>query len=213
MKKFSEYLTAGLLNESSWSRIIQHIEGDDDFAVISAYRTENTDKQDLAAHVKLKEVVRSLNLGYIEQDSGYTYKDKETGESEIRKERSLFIPNIDYKTAMDIGKQFDQESILFKSKDKGFVLVYTKNGEKKDGTKFNAGDVELTFKSKKDNTGKITFNPDVLKYAYSSLIKANKNQKDKPYSFIVESIYEGVMPTRTESLAQRDNYMTWKNIL
>lgn len=202
-----------VLSESSWSRIIQHVEGDDDFAVISAYRSNNTDDKNLAQHEKLKNDVRALGFGYIEQSSGYTYKDKSSGKSEVREERSLFIPKIDYKNAMLLGAKYNQESILLKNKDKGFVLIYTTSGTKDDGSKFSIGDVDMTFKSKKDKDGKITFDPEILKYAYSSLLRANKSQKGKKYAFVVESICEGIIPTRTNSIALRDNYLSWKNIL
>jgi len=202
-----------ILSESSWSRIIQHVEGDDDFAVISAYRSSNTDDKNLKQHEELKKDVRALGLGYIEQSSGYTYKDEESGKSEVRKERSLFIPKIDYKNAMLLGAKYNQESILLKNKNMGFVLVYTTGGTKDDGTKFKAGDIDIKFKSAKNKDGKITFDPEVLKYAYSSLLRANKSQKGKKYAFVVESICEGIIPTRTNSIAHRDNYMSWRNIL
>lgn len=202
-----------MLAESSWSRIIQHVEGDDDFAVISAYHTSNTDDKNLEQHNELKKDVRNLGFGYIEQSSGYTYKDAESGKSEVRQERSLFIPKIDYKNAMLLGAKYGQESILLKNKDKGFVLIYTTSGQKEDGSKFTVGDVDMTFKSEKDGEGKITFDPEILKYAYSSLIRANKSQKGKKYAFTVESISEGIIPTRTNSIARRDNYMSWRDIL
>jgi len=214
MGKFKAFInTNPVLSESSWSRIIQHVEGDDDFAVISAYRSSNTDDENLKQHAKLKDEVRKLGFGYIEQSSGYTYKDASTGESEVRQERSLFIPKIDYKNAMLLGAKYNQESILLKNKEKGFVLIYTTSGVKDDGTKFKMGDVDIVFKSKKDKDGKITFDPEVLKYAYSSLLHANKSQKGKKYAFVVESICEGIIPTRTNSVARRDNYISWRDIL
>jgi hypothetical protein len=206
MKKFSEFL-----NESSWSRIIQHIENNDSFSVISAYCNENTDQENLVKHDELKNEIRSLGYGYIEQNSGYSYKDKGIDKPEIKQEKSLFIPKINYDGAMMIGKKYKQESILYKDKNRGFILVYCRDGKRNDGSSFKTGDIEATFKSEGGNN-KITFNSDILKQAYSALIRANRNQR-KGYEFIVESIEEAIIPSRTLSIAQKPNYIQWKSII
>jgi len=201
------------LNESSWSRIIQHIQNDNSFAVISAYIKDVTEKENYERHSELRNEIRKLGYGFIEQDSGYTYKDDDTGESIPVKEKSFFIPKIDYDNAIKLAQQFDQESILYKDTTKGFVLVYSKDFTDKDGKKHKTNEIDLKFKFKKDNDGKITFDPEVLKYAYSSLIKANKSQKGKSYAFITtESIKEGITPSRTDAI-RKNNFITWKNII
>ena len=236
MKKAEEYIDK-VLSESSWSRIIQHVEGDKDFAVISAYQHESgkgkkenklEEEENIARHRALKEDIKKLKYGYIEQDSGYTYTNKKTGESESRQEMSFFVPNMNYDDAMALAEKYKQESILVKNKDKGFVLVYAKDGVDEEGHPFHKNQIGLKFKSEKDKNGKITFDPAVLKYAYSSLIRANKNQraprnkeetdedkknkKENRFAYVVESICEGIIPSRT-SVMMRHNYIVWRDIL
>jgi hypothetical protein len=196
------------LGESSHSRIIQHIENDKSFAVISAFEKDHSNSENLKAHEQLIADVRKLNLGYIEQSSGYTYSNK-AGESRRVEEMSLFIPEIDYKAALNLAIKYNQESFLFKSKDKGFVLIYARDGIDSEGNHFKKEQIGLKFKTEKNKEGKITFNPEVLKYAYSALIKAN----NKPYAFVIESISEGTIPERSLSIKQKPNKMTWTNIL
>jgi len=240
MGQFKTFMnTNPVLSESSWSRIVHHVESDDDFAVISAFRIFDkhnelvSHEENLKKHEELEKRIRELGYGFIEQASGYTYTSKKRNiTSKLMEEMSFFIPKIDYDTAMGLGVEFDQESILFKGdKTNGFVLVYCRDGEDDDGNKYKKGDIGLRFKMKKTKEkkddreitkGQITFDPAVLKYAYSSLIKANNVQryaKDKKtgeiknrYAFVVESICEGIIPSRTSAMMRR-NYVTWRDII
>lgn len=201
------------LKESSWSRIIQHVENDDSFAVISAYLLNATPEDNLKRHSELRTDIRNLGFGYIEQDSGYTYKNKKTGESFPVREKSFFIPKIDYDKAMKLAQKYDQESILYKDLEKGFVLVYAKDFVDNDDIPHKTHEIGMNFKFKKDNKGKITFNPDILKFAYSELIKANNTQRGKQYAFVsTESIEEARIPSRTDAI-RGHNYITWKSII
>lgn len=170
--------------ESSLSRIWQHITNGDTFAVISAFRGMNTDSENLKLHNQLKSDVRGMGLGFIEQKSGYTYSNPDTGEDGTVDEMSLFIPKITLAQSVKLGRKYNQESILFKDNDR-FVLIDCKSGS-----------VDLTFK-KATSDRPLTFQPDVLKYAFSQLNKGNKNNKIK-YAFKTEG-YELKIPTRTES--------------
>lgn len=66
-------LTQHIINESSLSRIWQHIDGDGTFSVISAHRGKPEERAALndQYHEDLKEIIRNMNLGYIETDGGY----------------------------------------------------------------------------------------------------------------------------------------------
>lgn len=93
--------------ESSLSRIWQHVNGGENFAVISAFRGSNSEKENLKLHNDLKSNVRSIGSGFIEQKSGYTYQNPESGEEGTVDELSLFIPNIDRRTAVKLGKKYN----------------------------------------------------------------------------------------------------------
>jgi len=212
------------LRESSWSRILQHIESTPTFAIISAYRGEDPIANS-QSHTQLKKDVKSLGYGYIDQDSGYSYKNpKNNDEEEMKEEESLFIPNMSLKDAMALGKKYDQESILWKDNERGFVLMYT--------TGDRVGEIDMNFQNKIGGKN-ITFNPDVLKIAYSALKRANKTQKnvkfaykgkfdDKPNvsenEYTLTSLKEAVIPSRTEAMKSgyKNNKivaLSWKRLV
>ncbi len=118
MKQFKEYLS-----ESSLSRIMTHIEKTENFGVMSPFRKEVSDKENLDRYKELKEVVREKGYGFIELKGGYQ---EETG---FINEKSLFIPNIKKKEMLELGKKYDQHSVIIKDK-KAFAMV---------GTNKNAG--------------------------------------------------------------------------
>jgi len=176
-----------MVTESSYSRILQHIENNDTFAVISAFRGGNSGDENMKLHKQLKGDVRAKGYGFIEQKSGYSYSEPGTGEEGTVDEMSLFIPKISEKEALVLGRKYDQESIIFKD-NKKFVLINC-----------STGGVDMTFK--KSTGGKdVTFDPSVLKYAFSQLVRANKSQQGK-YAFKADevTVHEKVIPSRHES--------------
>lgn len=161
--------------ESSISRIWQHITNGKNFAVISAFLGDD-DELDMESHKQLAKDIRQLGLGYIPLDSGYSYKDTERGHDKIKNEKSYFIPNISKEDALQLGEKYGQETILWKDQDE-FVMIRPDGG------------VEMTFK--KDESDSLTFDKDVLKMAFSSLLRANKSQKGKKFAFVsLESVKE-----------------------
>ena len=61
MKQFKEYL-----QESSLSRIMTHITKTENFGVMSPFRKEFSDKENLDRYKELKELVRKKGYGFIE---------------------------------------------------------------------------------------------------------------------------------------------------
>jgi hypothetical protein len=106
--------------------------------------------------VELKKTVRDMGYGYIEMKGGY----KE--EEGFVNEKSLFIPNIKQKEIVDIGKQYEQWSVLYKDDDK-FVELGSKPAS-------GIGRVLNTFVKGKDN---MTFAKDAIKDFFSSLLKGS----------------------------------------
>lgn len=171
--KFKKYL-----EESSLSRIWQHIQNPENtFAVISAFRETNSDEKNWEEHLKLKADIRK-KYGHIPQKSGYTYQEGDR-KGETVDEYSFFVPNISKEEALKLGKKYNQESILFKDSS-GFYMIYTDK---------RYGKVGITFK--KDPKGSLTFDPKVYKYAFSQLLRANKNNKVK-FAYVVK---EGKYPS------------------
>lgn len=92
------------LQETSTSRILQHIQEDKNWAIISPYRSEYSEEENRKRMTKLKSSVRKY--GFIEFVSRWV----EYGES--FDERSLLIPNISKEEAIKLGKEFEQSSII-----------------------------------------------------------------------------------------------------
>jgi hypothetical protein len=133
MKKFTQYLdTRGLqealshkeatevsLVEAKLSRVFQYVEDDKkDFGIVSAFRGTNSDKENKARHEELKKMVRQMGYGFIELRGGYK------GDEGYVEELSLLIPNITKKGIVDLGRKFEQHSVMYKN-DQDFYYIGT----------------------------------------------------------------------------------------
>lgn len=150
------------LVESSLSRILQHIEGNRAFGIVSAFRDMNSKKENMNNHVELKKAVRDAGYGYIEMRGGYK---EETG---FVTELSLFIPNISKKDIMKLGEMYDQHSVIHKD-SKEFALI---------GTNKSAG-VGKTLERFVATGGRdsMTLAKDAIKDFFSSLTKGSQRGK------------------------------------
>jgi hypothetical protein len=133
MKKFTQYLDSrGLqealshkeatevsLVEAKLSRVFQYVEDDKkDFGILSAFRGSNSDKENKARHEELKKAIRQMGYGFIELRGGYK------GDEGYVEELSLLIPNITKKGIVDLGRQFQQHSVMYKN-DQDFYYIGT----------------------------------------------------------------------------------------
>jgi hypothetical protein len=133
MKKFTQYLDSTGLQESlthkeitevplieaKLSRVFQYIEDDKkDFGIVSAFRSVNSEKENKARHEELKKLVREMGYGYIEMRGGYK------GDEGFNEELSLLIPNITKKGIVDLGRKFQQHSVMYKN-DQDFYYIGT----------------------------------------------------------------------------------------
>ena len=116
MKNFKTYLA-----ESSLSRIMHHIEKTENFGVISPFRKGIGDEKNLDRYKELCALVRKMGYGFIELKGGYQE------ESGFINEKSLFIPDIKKKEMMELGKKYDQHSVIIKDKQ-AFAMIGTNKG-------------------------------------------------------------------------------------
>ena len=158
------------LNESSLSRILQHIESDRSFGVLSAFRGGLSKKENMERHADLKDKVRGMGYGFIEMRGGY--KEEDGG---FVNELSLFVPGIDKRALVDLGSDLDQDSVIYEDKN-SFELVGTNRATGK-------GKVLMNFRGGggKDS---ITLAKDVIKDFFSSLVKGS--QRGKKFLFQTE---------------------------
>jgi hypothetical protein len=133
MKKFTQYLNSTQLRESlndkavtevplvetKLSRVFQYVEDDKkDFGIVSAFRGVNSDKENKARHEELKKAVRAMGYGFIELRGGYK------GDEGYVEELSLLIPNITKKGIVDLGRKYEQHSVMYKN-DQDFYYIGT----------------------------------------------------------------------------------------
>jgi len=132
MKKFSQFLDRSGLNEwltrhdvvetplveAKLSRVFQYVEDDKrDFGIVSAYRGEKTKEENLKLHDELKAQVRKMGYGYIELRGGYR---EESGN--VVEELSLLVPNVKKTQIVQLGRQYEQHSVMYKNQEDFFYI-------------------------------------------------------------------------------------------
>lgn len=158
------------LIESSLSRIFQFIEEKNrSFGVVSAFRGDLPNDENIERHNDLKVAVRGLGLGFVEMRGGYK------GDQGFVTELSLFVPSISKQKLIALGQKYNQHSVLFKDADE-FSLIGTNAasgvGTVMSGFKFGVG---------KDN---IELAQDAMKEFFSSLLKGT--HKGRKFLFKME---------------------------
>ena len=133
-----------MLNEISTNRILSHFKDNGTLAIISTYRTERPEAENKKLLNKLKAECKVLKLGFTEFISRWVEKDPETNDSVTSDERSLMIYGISLETAMHLGQEYDQSSIIFKDKSK-CAEVCTCDFKSYDGKSFKPNDVVRKF--------------------------------------------------------------------
>lgn len=120
------------IKETTTSRVLNHIQRDDTWAIVSPYRSENSDIENKKLMLQLKSDVKS-KYGFIQLLSRWV-------EDEINfDEQSLFIPKCSLRDALALGHKYNQSSIIFKN-DEGCVEICTNPFENYDKT-----DIVRTF--------------------------------------------------------------------
>lgn len=144
------------LNEASLGRLFQHITNKTAFGVITAFRGENTLKENRKRNEKLEADIKSLRFGFNKVKGYYV----EGGKNPVAEESYIVYsaPGRDkelFDFLKSACKEFDQDSILLVTD--GEASLYFRNGD------------EL-------NLGAFHPNPSELGQAYSKL-------KGKPFRF------------------------------
>lgn len=172
------------LKETShnYSRLMTHINNDETFAIIGS---QDKDDYSIDHYKELLNAVKKLSLnsstpegtgrkvGYNIVDGLYTYDAGKLGN-----ERSIIIYNIDKDTALKLGKELNQETIVWKDKD-FFGTLYCDTGKEKDKYKRNlsfsgADAIGAGTKFKNDKTndfGTVFVKEGVLKYSDNGSLK------------------------------------------
>lgn len=133
------------VNEISTNRILNHLQDESNLAIISTYRTERSESENKKFLSNLKKQLTSkLKLGFTELISRWTETDEETGEILNSDERSLMIYGISLDDAMNLGKEFQQSSIIYKNATK-CAEVCTTDFVDYEGNEYKCGNIVRVF--------------------------------------------------------------------
>ena len=144
------------LDEASMGRIYQHIVSNpktNSWAVITASRGENSPAENAKRNKDLENDLRKMGLGFVHADGMWRecknqsieYKNCPEELKVPSEEKVLFIPNIPKDKAVELGKKYQQDSVLYadeETKAKGeATFIDSKSGEEFNIGKFTPGKV------------------------------------------------------------------------
>jgi hypothetical protein len=131
-------------NEISLNRILNHFQDESNLAIISIYRTERSEKENRQLLQELKQKIRQLGYGFTELLSRLTETNEETCEILNLDERFLMIYGTSLDDAINIGKEFQQPSIIYKNATK-CVEVCTIDFIDYGGNEYKCGNIIHVF--------------------------------------------------------------------
>lgn len=138
------------------------------FAILSADRSERTPEENKEKSEELKKDIKSMGYWYTELKGGYIEIGENGKRVPVDGEDSFIVPNMTKEEAMELGKKYDQDTVMFKDA-KEHTLQYIITNERVG----KVGDVDSSFETQagKDNFSVSSGND--LDY-YSRLPKSNK---------------------------------------
>lgn len=166
MKNIKEYNKS--LNESSLSRVWKHAQNG--FAILTAFRGEFEEKENLKRNQKLQKEIRNRGYGYFKLDGHWVENmDDDSKENYDAAEESFFIPIGDKTTEefekdiMDFihyFKDMPQDAAVIKTPEQDGVHILMKNGETflaGSKGKFKADSIAQAYSKMKHGSGNRTF--------------------------------------------------------
>ena len=106
-----------VLFEGGTSRLYNNITNMENWAIISPFRSERTEKENMSLLAELKKFAKKY--GFVEFISRWV----EDGEA--FDERSLFISNIPKEDAIKLGKKYGQSSVIVRDEDGCYEVCTT----------------------------------------------------------------------------------------
>lgn len=144
-----------VLNETSLSRVWQHVNSNKPLAIMTAYRNEHTTQENKQRNLELSKLVREQGWGYFWVD-GYWVEDQGTDKETKVVERSLFIIANEkeedklFSQVKKWIKKYNQDAaVVKKAEDKNVFLLF-KDGEFKQIGKWTPGKVAQAYSKLKN---------------------------------------------------------------
>lgn len=125
-------MSLSLINETSLTRVWQHVQGTRPFAIITAFRGEYSREDNVKRNKALAADVRNLGYGFFFLD-GYWIENQGTPDERKVSEDSLFVVGPEgsdvqfLKNMVTLGKANNQDGVLIKSKEG--INVHDKSGD------------------------------------------------------------------------------------
>ena len=127
------------IHEASLKRVMNHVSGKttNSFGIVTSFRGSETKKVNLENNKKLGNMIRSFGYGFLKLDGHWNecsdhnidYKDCPESEKSVVREPAYFIPNITKKEIIQLGKKFQQDSVVYKGPDTdGKIFLLSKSG-------------------------------------------------------------------------------------
>ena len=170
------------------SRIYSHIAEDDNWAIVSPYRSENDDRTNKKLMSQFKSSVRKSGYGFIQFISRWI------ADGEAFDESSLFIPNCTREDAIRFGREYHQKSVIVRD-DSGCNEICTTDF-KDNNAEYNFGDVIRTYSL----PGNKVMNHDEAETVFSKIMGStgsmanNKTDGNNEKPFHLSEVYEISQP-------------------
>lgn len=110
------------------SRVYQYLKDPDiEFGIISACRNENSEKENATLSSNLYIDLRNSGAGIVKVKGGYLEKTDDGSTIQVE-ETSYIVRGLSKKQLFDLGRKYQQDSILWKDKD-GCRYIYMNGSE------------------------------------------------------------------------------------
>lgn len=177
------------LFETTTSRIYTHLtDTKNNCAIVSPFRTEYSQQENMQRLSSLKQEVRKLGYGFIELIARWS-EQNDNNEIVSSDEHSLLIPKMNKELAISLGEKFEQSSIIVKEGTVCNEVCTTPFMAWDSDKQFKKGDVVRTFNLNTDKPLNIEQAQQIFSHrlggASSKPVKGNR-------SFTLSEVYEVV---------------------
>ena len=167
------------LNETTTSRVLQHLRGGEPWAIVSPYRYEYSEEENKHRMTELKSDVRGKGYGFIHLISRWV----EDGVA--FDEESLLIPKCKEEDAIALGKKFEQSSVIVSHDNECKEIC------KNPFEKYSEGQTVRTFDLDNDTPMNIKDAENIFSKRKGGPVSKPKSKRAKPFTlkevFVVEN--------------------------
>ena len=172
------------INEGGLSRLWQHTQGNGEFAIIGSQDKDTREDRSSELYRELSKINTKYKISWKHLRGSYTYED-----GSVSEERSVIVFGIKKEDALKLGKDLNQETIIWH--DDNFFGFLKPNGEV-DG-RFSTDPQNMTFKDVEEFGSRLAHSRNInggKKFAF----KLEQVLPKKPGSSITHMLDENAKP-------------------